>query len=114
MPARYFITKDVLNMTVEYAAGQDHGAIRLAGELDHHAAVSAIKEVLSLIDENCPGELRLDMKGVSFMDSSGIALILGANRRMIQGGGGMKVVNAPKQAMRVLCSAGLDKVVRIE
>jgi len=101
-------------MTVEYRTGENFGEISLDGELDHHAAVVAIREVLALIDENGPGRLRLDLKGVSFMDSSGLALILNANKRVASYGGALIVVNVPKQARRVLASAGIDKVVNIE
>ena len=47
------------------------------------------------------------------MDSSGIALILRAQRRMQTLGGSLLVCRVPQQARRVLDAAGIDRVVTI-
>lgn len=101
-------------MTVEYRSERDCAVISLRGEIDHHSARKAMSEICALIEENNPGLLKLDMKNVNFMDSSGLVLILNANRKVIQGGGRMSLANVPNQAMKVLASAGMDRVVNIE
>ena len=50
--------------------------IFLSGELDHHAAREAMQSIESLIERALPRELVIDMSGLSFMDSSGIAVVL--------------------------------------
>ena len=52
--------------------------LELSGEIDHHGARNALKEVEMAIDAALPRLLTLDFSGVTFMDSSGIALILPA------------------------------------
>ena len=47
------------------------------------------------------------------MDSSGIAVILRAKRRMEALGGNLIVVNIPKQAARVIDTAGLSRYVKL-
>ena len=50
--------------------------LEFSGEMDHHGARNALKEVEIAIDAALPRSLILDFAGVTFMDSSGIALIL--------------------------------------
>ena len=47
-----------------------------------------------------PAQLVLDMSGVAFMDSSGIAVLLRARRQLAHSGGILRVVNIPAQARR--------------
>ena len=60
------------------------GELKIAfeGELDHHAARSALSRISQLIDIELPRKLVLDLSSLSFMDSSGIAIIVHSYRRM--------------------------------
>lgn len=78
----------------ESAAGDE-------GELDHHGARNALRELELSIDAALPKKLVLDLAGVTFMDSSGIALILRAQQRMQLLDGSLLVRNVPQQARRV-------------
>lgn len=86
----------------------------LSGELDHHGARAVMEELDRQIDAALPRKLTLDLSGLTFTDSSGIAVILRTYRRMSQLRGGMTVVHAPDQARRVFRAAGLEKLVRFE
>ena len=88
--------------------------LQLVGELDHHAARAAIRELELAIDAALPRNLVVDMEGVTFMDSSGIALILRAHRHMLNLNGSMLVCHVPRQARRVLDAAGIGRLVRIQ
>ena len=63
------------------------------------------------IDAALPIRLVMDMAGVTFMDSSGIALILRAQQRMQLMDGSLLVRNIPPQAKRVLDAAGIGRLV---
>ena len=80
----------------------------------HHGARNALKEVEIAIDAALPRSLILDFAGVTFMDSSGIAVLLRAYRRLGELGGAVKVVHVPAQAGKVLRAAGLDKLMEFE
>ena len=79
----------------------------LSGELDHHGARAVMEELDRQIDLALPRELVLDLSGLTFTDSSGIAVLLRA-------WGAIKIVNTPDQAARVFRAAGLQRMLRFE
>ena len=83
----------------------------LTGELDHHEARCAIRTIDELMDEYLPRDCVLDLNGLSFMDSSGIAVIIKLNQRMKSLGGRMWVENPAKQPLRVIDASGIDRLV---
>jgi len=87
--------------------------LEFEGELDHHGAKDAIREMELAIDAVLPRKLVLDFQDVSFMDSSGIALILRAQQRMQHLDGSLLVCHVPQQAKRVLDAAGIGRLVKI-
>ena len=87
--------------------------LELKGELDHHGAKNALRELELAIDAALPTKLVMDFTGVTFMDSSGIALILRAQQRMGLLDGSLLVCNVPAQARRVLDAAGIGRLVMI-
>ena len=86
----------------------------VAGELDHHEARTVMEELDRRIDQARPRELTLDLSGLTFTDSSGIAVLLRTYRRMAQSQGSMRVVNTPAQAGKVFKAAGLERIIRFE
>ena len=84
----------------------------VAGELDHHEARNVMEELDRRIDLAQPRELTLDLSGLTFADSSGLAVLLRAHRRMGQVRGSMRVVNTPAQAGKVFKAAGLERIDR--
>jgi len=94
---------------------ENDGCLRLAfsGELDHHGAKSAMKTIENLIDEHLPHECVMDLSELSFMDSSGIALILLVRKRMSDICGSAWVENPAGQPLRVLETSGIDRVIKV-
>lgn len=80
----------------------------IKGELDHSSA----SEIRVQIDGECeskkPKLLSLDFSGVTFMDSSGIGLVLGRYRNMKLLGGALRVVNIPENMYKVFALSGLE------
>ena len=87
--------------------------LEIHGELDHHGAKGALRELELAIDAALPKKLVLDFAGVTFMDSSGIALILRAQQRMQLMDGSVLVCHVPQQAKRVLDAAGIGRLITI-
>ena len=87
--------------------------LELRGEIDHHGAKDAMRELELAVDAALPKKLVLDLSGVTFMDSSGIALILRAQQRMKLLDGSLLVCGVPQQARRVLDAAGIGRLVAI-
>ena len=88
--------------------------LEFSGEMDHHGARNALKEVEIAIDAALPRSLILAFAGVTFMDSSGIALILRSQQRMQLMEGSVVLRNVPEQARRVLDAAGIGRLVSIQ
>ena len=88
--------------------------LELSGELDHHGARTALREMEEALDAALPRKLVLDLSGVTFMDSSGIAVILRARQKMQLLDGGLLVRGVPPQARRVLDAAGVNRLVTIK
>lgn len=88
--------------------------VYLDGEIDHHAAKGIREEIDGAIERVHPDTLTLDFRGVTFMDSSGIGLVMGRYRAMQQIGGTMSVQNASLHIRKVMRLAGLSKLARIE
>lgn len=87
--------------------------VYLTGELDHHSAKTAVTGISDAVDTYLPAELVLDMSETSFMDSSGIAVIVRTKRKLASCGGGMLIENPAAQPYKVLEAAGVDKIVPI-
>ena len=100
-------------MEMKYKAENRQLTISLAGELDHHAARGLMDSIDRCIEQNLPVKTILDMGGLTFMDSSGIAVVLRARRRMEALAGSLVVVNIPRQAALVLETAGLGRYVNL-
>ena len=87
--------------------------LEFSGELDHHGARNALRRIDLALDAALPRTLVLDFGGVTFMDSSGIALILRARNRMELLEGTVQLRNIPPQARRVLDAAGIGNLLSI-
>lgn len=85
----------------------------LRGEIDHHSAKSAREQLDSFIINMQPDVLSLDMSGITFMDSSGIGLIMGRHKLMRECGGRLEVKSPQESIRRVLRLAGIERIVRI-
>lgn len=88
--------------------------ISLAGEVDHHRARGLMEGIDREVGTRLPRHLVLDLGGVTFMDSSGIAVLLRAYKRTAELGGTVVVRNVPEQAGKVLRAAGLERLLRFE
>lgn len=88
--------------------------LSFSGEMDHHGVRDTLRRMELAIDAALPKTLTLDFSGVTFMDSSGIALILRSQRKMRLLEGTMILRNVPQQARRVLDAAGINRLVPIQ
>lgn len=86
----------------------------ISGELDHHTAKSIRADIDAAIDAKSPEKLFLDFRDVTFMDSSGIGLVMGRYKIMQSIGGQVTVCNPPGNIKRVMQVAGLNKIANIK
>ncbi len=100
---------------MEITLKEDEGrlSIFLSGELDHHNAAGVRTEIDAAIEKKRPEELILDFGGISFMDSSGIGLVIGRCKLMKCIGGRVIVSGTNEQTKKVMKLAGLDMLTTI-
>ena len=88
--------------------------VALTGEIDHQCAKNYIDAIASKIEVYNPVECVLDFDQVTFMDSSGIAVVINALRQMTRTNGKLLVSGLGSQPMRVFRASGVDKLVEVK
>ena len=88
--------------------------VALTGEIDHQCAKAYIDAIASKIEVYTPRECILDFDLVSFMDSSGIAVVMNALRCMTKMNGKLSVTGLNAQPMRVFQISGLERLVEVK
>lgn len=88
--------------------------LTVLGEIDHHSAKGLREAIDAELFYHRPKTLKLVLSEVSFMDSSGLGLILGRYTRMRELGGSMVLVEPTKQIEKILALAAIDKTLPIE
>lgn len=87
--------------------------VALTGEIDHHCAKQYIQGINAKIEAYTPEECILDFDEVTFVDSSGIAVVINALRTMNRIEGKLSLSGIHDQPMRVFRASGIDKLVEI-
>ena len=88
-------------------------AAYLSGEIDHHAAQILRREIDAQIDARMPELVTLDMGAVTFMDSSGVGIVMGRYKKISCLGGKVYILHADRQVRRILRLSGMDKIVEV-
>ena len=88
--------------------------VALTGEIDHHCAKQYIQAITAKIEAYTPEMCVLDFQDVTFVDSSGIAVVINAMRSMAQIEGKLLLTGISPQPMRVFRASGIDKLVEIK
>lgn len=88
--------------------------VALTGEIDHHCAKAYIQSIEAKIEAYTPDVCVLDFQDVSFVDSSGIAVVINALRGMTRIEGKLILTGLGEQPMKVFRASGIDKLVEIK
>ena len=88
--------------------------VALTGEIDHHCAKDYIQTNQSKIEAYTPEVCVLDFQEVTFMDSSGIAVVINTLRNMTRMDGKLILTGLNQQPMKVFRTSGIDKLVDIK
>ena len=86
--------------------------VRLIGELDHAAAPKLAKELDQYLNNAEIKDLRLDLKDLTMMDSSGIGVLMGRYKRMKAKGGVVSVCHMNKSIEKVMQLSGLFQILK--
>lgn len=101
-----------MNVTVESSG--DTLIAYLIGEIDHHSAVLVREKIDDAISYEKPKVLVIDFKNVTFMDSSGIGLVMGRYRLMQNYKGTIMINNVTPTIKKIMELAGLSNIAVIK
>ncbi len=85
--------------------------VKISGELDHATAPKLAKELDGYLKKYDISELRLDMKNLTFMDSSGLGVLMGRYKRMKSKGGKVSVCHLHKNIEKILQLSGMFQIL---
>lgn len=88
--------------------------VYLQGEIDHHSAKGIREEIDVAVEFNMPSLLIIDFSEVTFMDSSGIGLVMGRFRNLQKSGAKLNLSNLPSNIYKVMKLAGIDRLASLE
>jgi len=92
---------------------QNNGSltVKLSGDLDHHKADEIRAELDEAIDECRPRCLIFDLHGVTFMDSSGVGIIMGRYKKVTAMGGSVCFVGVNNCIDKLVKMSGLLRII---
>lgn len=88
--------------------------IKLIGEIDHHNAKFIREKMDSIIHNKTPKTVIIDFNLVTFMDSSGIGLIMGRYKLLSRYGSKLEVVNVNSNIYKVMLLSNLSTIATIK
>jgi stage II sporulation protein AA (anti-sigma F factor antagonist) len=86
----------------------------LEGEIDHHTATEMRQAIDAELTNGTVKLLIMDFREVTFMDSSGIGLVMGRYRQIRYNDGQLQIINTSPQIYKVMRIAGLQRLAVIE
>jgi anti-anti-sigma factor len=95
---------------LELKTEDEDGGVRLelAGELDISSA-PVLEEALGRIEADQPSLLLVDLRGLDFMDSTGLRTLVSANQRARTQGRRFAIVRGPEQVDRIFSVTRLER-----
>ncbi len=99
-------------MSIKVKTEQSFLVVNLEGEIDHHNASKIRLELDKKISETDKKKLILNFEDVSFMDSSGIGLIIGRYKIMKNLKGEIYATNLSKELYRIFDISGLFRLIK--
>ena len=88
--------------------------IKTYGEIDHHNAKKLREKIDSLLIEKKPLKMVLDLSLVSFMDSSGLGLIMGRYALACELDASFVIYKPNKRVKKILELAGIERMIEIK
>jgi stage II sporulation protein AA (anti-sigma F factor antagonist) len=98
-------------MQLDFHTVDDILMTRIAGELDHYGAAKTREEIDKTIDASSCKHLVMDFAGVSFMDSSGIGVVMGRYKKVKDKGGKVYITGCSEYVRKILEMAGIFTII---
>lgn len=86
--------------------------VNLVGEMDHHTAKRLREKIDEAVEAAAYAKVVFDLTDVSFMDSSGIGVLLGRYKKLSEKGVLMEIEGARPGIDRIIKMAGLYQIIK--
>jgi len=86
----------------------------ICGDIDHHSAAGIRNSIDSELSKYMPDQLVIDFHDVTFMDSSGVGLVMGRYKNASVFGCSVSLVNMSSPVRRIMKMSGLERIVEFE
>ena len=87
--------------------------VELSGELDHHSAQEVRTKIDDRLDRLDIKKLIFDFSEVSFMDSSGIGVIIGRYKKLSIRNGIVGIASVSGSIKRIFELSGIFKIIKV-
>lgn len=87
--------------------------VKLNGELDHHTSEEVRKKIDKYFNGSNISNIIMDLNKLTFMDSSGIGLIMGRYRNAVDKRGKLIIACEKDTIKRILDMSGLLKIIEL-
>ncbi len=110
-PSRHVVAGASLDVTVTSQNG--YAVVSVQGEIDVATAPQLGADLGRVLDGGAEA-LVLDLEGVSFLDSTGLGVLVAAHRRTARSGGSLSLVCHEPRCLRVMEITGLTKLFDLQ
>ena len=101
-----------MELTLHRRDEGEHTVVEAAGELDLYTA-PRLRELLLALDAEGRHRLVVDLEGLSFIDSTGLGVLVGGLSRTREAGGDLALVCASERVLRPFQITGLTEVFAV-
>jgi anti-sigma B factor antagonist len=100
-----------VELSIDVQREGDDAVVHLAGELDISTSPDLQDTLAELTD--APRRVAVDLSDLEFMDSTGLAALLGAHKALSEHGGTLELRHPNKMIVNLVQITGLDDVFEI-
>lgn len=97
----------------EYAIIDNYLCIKMPKEVDHHGAAGIRECADRMILDDKVKNIVFDFEDTTFMDSSGLGIIIGRYRKISCFGGKVYAINTSERIGKILRSSGMSSIIEI-
>ncbi|MBD1382142.1 anti-sigma factor antagonist [Metabacillus arenae] len=101
-----------MNIKIDVNRLGENTEVFVAGEIDAYTAPKLREELVPLVDGSKPS-LVINLKGVSYMDSTGLGVLVGLFKTVRKNDGDMKLTELSPRLERLFSITGLNDIINI-
>ncbi len=100
-------------MITDYIKENKLLTLKLTEEIDQHTADKIRRKMDDEIERYVPRKVIFDFSNISFMDSSGIGMVLGRYKLIKMLGGNLEIINVNKIMKKIFDMSGVSRIITI-